>query len=366
MFIAVVSRSSSRSARPVQAASAPMSATARADEPAMPGTDRRLRPRPDVQAPRAEVTDEAGQQRQSIDAERGEIGRVDLLPGVLRNEDDAVVPARGQRAVGPEADCGVDRLCMVVEQIERPDVVGATGQIDAGRRRGVDAHPRIIMASECRFGSFGVTSVAWPSWVSADTACPPSCGTSSRSSISAASSTSRATSVEPRQVAELSREVAALAPDWPLWISVDQEGGRVARLKAPFTEWPPALTLGRSGRDELAARFAAALGAELRAVGITLDFAPVLDVHTNPANPVIGDRALGDRAEVVARLGAIIIDGLQAGGRGGLRQALPGPRRHDRRFARGAARRGARPPPARRGRARAVPRARLRRASRRS
>ena len=62
--------------------------------------------------------------------------------------------------------------------------------------------------------------------------------------------------VEPAQVRELSREAADLAQDWPLWISVDQEGGRVARLKAPFTEWPAAITLGRSGDKKLAARFA--------------------------------------------------------------------------------------------------------------
>ena len=110
--------------------------------------------------------------------------------------------------------------------------------------------------------------------------------------------------VEPGQVRELSREVASLATDWPIWISVDQEGGRVARLTTPFTEWPPAATIGRSGNAALAARFASALGAELRAVGITLDFAPVLDIHTNPANAVIGDRALSNRAEDVARLGS--------------------------------------------------------------
>jgi len=116
---------------------------------------------------------------------------------------------------------------------------------------------------------------------------------------------------EPAQVAELSREVAALGHDWPLWISVDQEGGQVARLKSPFTKWPPAMTLGRSGDERLAHRFATALAAELRAVGITLDYAPVLDVHTNPSNPVIGDRALAERAEEVARLGAVIIRGLE-------------------------------------------------------
>jgi len=130
--------------------------------------------------------------------------------------------------------------------------------------------------------------------------------------------------LEPRQVLELSTEVARLAREWPLWISVDQEGGRVARLKRPFTEWPPAQTLGRSGQDALAARFAAALADELRAVGINLDYAPVLDVHTNPKNPIIGDRALAERAEDVARLGRIVIRGLQAKGVSACGKHFPG------------------------------------------
>ena len=130
--------------------------------------------------------------------------------------------------------------------------------------------------------------------------------------------------VGPAQVAELSREVAELARDWPFWISVDQEGGRVARLGAPFTEWPPASALGRSGDEGLARRFGAALAAELRAVGISLDYAPVLDVHTNPGNPVIGDRALAARADEVARLGAVVIDALQAAGVAACGKHFPG------------------------------------------
>ena len=113
---------------------------------------------------------------------------------------------------------------------------------------------------------------------------------------------------------DLSREIRELEGDWPFWISVDQEGGRVARLRHPFTEWPPAMTLGRSGSETLAARFADALAAELRAVGIDLDYVPVLDVHTNPRNPVIGDRALSEQATDVARLGRVIIERLQAQG----------------------------------------------------
>jgi len=128
----------------------------------------------------------------------------------------------------------------------------------------------------------------------------------------------------PEQVAELSHDVQTLAAELPVWVSVDQEGGRVARLKAPFTEWPPMAVLGRSGDVGLAARFAAALAVELRAVGVTLDYAPVLDIHTNPKNPVIGDRALAEDAETVARLGTAIIRALQENGVAACGKHFPG------------------------------------------
>ena len=128
----------------------------------------------------------------------------------------------------------------------------------------------------------------------------------------------------PEQVAELAQDVQALASELPVWVSVDQEGGRVARLRAPFTEWPPMAVLGRSGDAALASRFAAALAAELRAVGITLDYAPVLDIHTNPKNPVIGDRALAEDADSVARLGAAIVRGLQDNGVAACGKHFPG------------------------------------------
>ena len=128
----------------------------------------------------------------------------------------------------------------------------------------------------------------------------------------------------PEQVAEVAREAQALAGELPLWVSVDQEGGRVARLKAPFTVWPPMIALGRSGDEQLARRFAKALAAELRAVGITLDYTPVLDVLTNPGNRAIGDRALAERAEDVARLGTVVIDTLQQEGLAACGKHFPG------------------------------------------
>ncbi len=65
----------------------------------------------------------------------------------------------------------------------------------------------------------------------------------------------------PEQVLEVALGVEALGAGAPAWVSVDQEGGRVARLKAPFTIWPPAATLGRASSPALAERFARALGA---------------------------------------------------------------------------------------------------------
>src|SRR4051795_8366925 len=129
---------------------------------------------------------------------------------------------------------------------------------------------------------------------------------------------------DPEQVAEVAFEASRLVPELPLWVSIDQEGGRGARLKAPFTEWPPMATLGRSGDVGLAERFARALAAELRAVGVTLDYAPVLDVHTNSRNPVIGDRALSGKAEEVARFGAALIETLQTEGIAACGKHFPG------------------------------------------
>lgn len=128
----------------------------------------------------------------------------------------------------------------------------------------------------------------------------------------------------PEQVADLTFEAERLVASTPLWVSVDQEGGRVARLRRPFTEWPPMAALGRAADPTLAARFARAMAAELTSVGITMDFAPVLDVLTNPANPAIGDRALSAEAARVAELGRVIIDAMQREGLAACGKHFPG------------------------------------------
>jgi len=109
-------------------------------------------------------------------------------------------------------------------------------------------------------------------------------------------------------------------------MAVDQEGGRVARLRgAPFTALPPMRTLGEGPDGEARAeRVGRLLAYELRAVGFDWDFAPVMDVDTNPQNPVIGDRAFHRSPERVAQLGVALSRGLELGGVGSCAKHFPG------------------------------------------
>jgi beta-N-acetylhexosaminidase len=102
-------------------------------------------------------------------------------------------------------------------------------------------------------------------------------------------------------------------PSRPL-VSMDHEGGRVQRLDAPFTHFPPAAWIGAAGGAGLARAVGRAMGIELASVGIDIDFAPVLDVDSNPANPIIGDRAFGRSPEQVIRLGVAFLDGIRSAG----------------------------------------------------
>ncbi|MCB9682028.1 MAG: beta-N-acetylhexosaminidase [Alphaproteobacteria bacterium] len=118
---------------------------------------------------------------------------------------------------------------------------------------------------------------------------------------------------EPAQVRELVRELKSLVdPHHPALVSIDQEGGRVQRVRAPATEWPPMRTVGRAG-DHTAA-VATALATELAAMGIDLDYAPVADVDSNPDNPVIGDRAFSHDPAEVARHVTTFVQAMQARG----------------------------------------------------
>lgn len=136
------------------------------------------------------------------------------------------------------------------------------------------------------------------------------------------------TPTDPGQVAALSdglQEAARTSgPKIPLAITIDQEGGLVARVRTSGTDVPGNMALGATGSTELARAQGQALGSELAAMGINVDFAPVLDVNTNAANPVIGVRSLGDDPEAVASLGAAQIEGLQSEGVSATAKYFPG------------------------------------------
>ena len=95
-----------------------------------------------------------------------------------------------------------------------------------------------------------------------------------------------------------------------LLISTDQEGGKVTRL-ATGTQTPGNMALGAIGEEAAVREAAGIIGEELASLGINVNFAPVMDVNCDPANPVIGVRSFSDSPELAARLGAAYINGLQ-------------------------------------------------------
>ncbi|TVR71761.1 MAG: glycoside hydrolase family 3 [Spirochaetaceae bacterium] len=132
---------------------------------------------------------------------------------------------------------------------------------------------------------------------------------------------------DPEQTRRLVRDLQEASP-FPLLIAVDQEGGVVSRLTSsammPATIAPSARRIGLAGDEELAYQVARATGRELRTLGITMNFAPVADVLTNPGNPVIGSRAFGSDPELVSRMVAATVRGLQDSGVSAVVKHFPG------------------------------------------
>jgi len=112
----------------------------------------------------------------------------------------------------------------------------------------------------------------------------------------------------------------------PLIVSVDQEGGRVARLRGIATDVPAMRVVGKAAEQdpELPYRLGAMMARELVSLGFHWDFAPVVDVDTNPDNPVIGERSFSRDAHTVARVAARFIEGMQGQGVAACAKHFPG------------------------------------------
>ena len=113
------------------------------------------------------------------------------------------------------------------------------------------------------------------------------------------------------QIVQLTNDLQQCSPKSPLLISIDQEGGRVSRLPKGFTIFPPCEVIGQCHSGELAYAAASTIAKELKTVGINMNMAPVLDVNSNPDNPVIGDRAFSSSADTVGEMGLVTAAGLQ-------------------------------------------------------
>ncbi len=114
----------------------------------------------------------------------------------------------------------------------------------------------------------------------------------------------------PGQLAELVNEIQSLRDEYPLFISVDQEGGRVRRFQTQFTQFPSMYEVGLKDSPKLTFEIHKLLGEELAACGVNLNFAPCCDIWTNEKNKVIGDRAFGTDAETVEKHVSAAIRGL--------------------------------------------------------
>ena len=126
------------------------------------------------------------------------------------------------------------------------------------------------------------------------------------------------------QLARLDADMQTMADPVPLFISVDQEGGLVVRVTDGATIFPGNMAVGATGDPTLARRIAAASASELLAMGVNMDLAPVIDVNTNPLNPVIGVRSFGSDVSLVSDFGVQTIHALQSGGVSAVGKHFPG------------------------------------------
>ena len=96
----------------------------------------------------------------------------------------------------------------------------------------------------------------------------------------------------------------------PLFLSVDEEGGRVTRMPSEFKKFPTNKSIGGINDEALSNKIGSTIASEIGSFGFNMDFAPVLDINSNPNNPVIGDRSFGSKVNIVSRLGIQTMKGI--------------------------------------------------------
>lgn len=129
--------------------------------------------------------------------------------------------------------------------------------------------------------------------------------------------------VDPEQVRALTTSLQSAAGESPLLIATDQEGGQLMSL-AGSTQFPGNMALGATGSADLARDVGCAIGRELAAVGVNIDYAPVCDVNSNPLNPVVGVRSFGEDPQRAGVLAAALVEGLQSTGVAATAKHFPG------------------------------------------
>lgn len=129
----------------------------------------------------------------------------------------------------------------------------------------------------------------------------------------------------PEQLEALTSALqASRSGELPLLVAIDQEGGQLHAFGDPATRWAGNMALGAVDDTDLTRRVGAAMGRELRAVGVNVDYAPVADLATNPDNPATGARSFGEDPELVARHVGAMVEGLQSAGVAATMKHFPG------------------------------------------
>lgn len=116
---------------------------------------------------------------------------------------------------------------------------------------------------------------------------------------------------DSNQMIDLTRALQENNNNLPLFISIDEEGGRVSRLPDDVEKFPSAFTIGLINDQQIAYENGKEIGYTLKRLGINLDYAPVLDIYSNENNTVIGDRAFSKEESIVSTMGIATMEGIE-------------------------------------------------------